>query len=189
VEEFLRQARPQIDEELRNIRRYLSAGADAPTNREVRREIQDRMSECASVVRRPDAVQDALRNARAQLRRVQKKGIRLSEKKHLNVAFQNEHLCLTHVAFLETIAAYIRRGGGSRGGYMVADEEGELTIDSERGEDCPHRAENRDMRGEILETVLCGDGQFEVYPVDVRPLPKDNSWYETVWRDWREGRV
>ena len=188
-EEFVKLARDQIEEELANVRRYLNADSDAPTNREVRREIQERMSEHASVVRREEAVSQALSEARAQLRRVRKKGIRLSDKRHLNVAFQNEHLCLTHIAFQETIQSYIKRGGGSRGGYMVATDDGELTVDTERGSQCPHRPENEEMRGEILETVLRDDAQFEVYPVEVRPLPEDESWFESVWRDWRAGRM
>ena len=188
-EEFVKLARDQIEEELANVRRYLNADSDAPTNREVRREIQERMSEHASVVRGEEAVSQALSEARAQLRRVRKEGIQLSDKRHLNVAFQNEHLCLTQIAFLETIQFYIERGGGSRGGYMVATDDGELTVDTERGSQCPHRPENEEMRGEILETVLRDDVQFEVYPVEVRPLPEDESWFESVWRDWRAGRM
>jgi len=189
AERFLDLAQGQIEEEWDNIRRYLSAGSDAPTIREVRREIQGRMSEYASVVRRKEAISQALSDARSQLQRIQENGIRLSKKRHLNVAFQNEHLCLTQVAFLETISTYIQRGGGSRGGYMVADEDGGLTVDTEKGAECPHRPENVDMRSEILETELQDDGQFDVYPVDVRPLPEDDSWFETVWRDWRDGRI
>jgi len=45
------------------------------------------------------------------------------------------------------------------------------------------------MRGEILETALGEDGRFRVTPVPVRPLPEDDSWYETTWQAWAEGRV
>ena len=45
------------------------------------------------------------------------------------------------------------------------------------------------MRGEILETALDAGGSFQVKPVEVRPLPQDESWYETTWQAWREGKV
>ena len=29
----------------------------------------------------------------------------------------------------------------------------------------------------------------DVTPVPVRPIPDDDSWYETTWREWLEGRI
>ena len=53
----------------------------------------------------------------------------------------------------------------------------------------PHRSENLAMRGEVLETRLAGPGDFHVAPVPVRPLPEDESWYETTWRAWVNGEI
>ncbi|MFW5923832.1 MAG: oxidoreductase, partial [Planctomycetota bacterium] len=95
---------------------------------------------------------------------------------------------LTHIAFLESILCYIERGGGSRGGYLVEDPEGELDVHTEQGTELPHRPENEEMKTEILETVKDGD-EFRVYPVRRRPLPEDDSWYETTWNEWMEGNI
>jgi hypothetical protein len=136
-----------------------------------------------------EGVNEALHGARALFKTIRDQGIYLQKKGELNLALQNEHLCLTHIAFLETIKAYIERGGGSRGGYVIADPKGGAFVETKRGKELPHRLENPDMRSEILETVLHQNGEFRVSPVRVRPLPLDDSWYETTWKDWREGKV
>jgi len=188
-EAFLRAVTPQLERELADVRRHLDAGADAPTNDEARSAIQRRMTRYGAFMRSIEGVTTALAEAHQQYKTIRERGIRIAARSELNLAFQNEHLCLTHIAFLETIKAYIERGGGSRGGYVVADPEGTLKIETRRGSELPHRPENVEMRREILETVLGPDGRFRVTPVQVRPLPEDDSWYETTWAEWREGRV
>ncbi len=180
---------PQIEAALADVRRYLGAGANAPTNEEVRRDIQRRMTRHGAFVRAQEGVAEALSDARRLRRRIAAEGIRLGGPGELNLAFQNELLCLTHVAFLTTIRTYIERGGGSRGGYLIAAADGDLTVKTRKGSELPHRSENMAMRGEVQETILGPDGEFHVTPVSVRPLPEDDSWYETTWQAWREGRV
>ena len=188
-DDFLRACHHQVQAECQNIARYLHASHSAPSNQEVRRQIQDRMSQHAAFVRSRDGVRRALAEARELRDAIQQNGIRLAEKGELNLVFQNEHLCLTHIAFLEAIHSYIERGGGSRGGYMILAQDGDLTVDTKRGSECPHRGERLEMRKEILETALGKDGESSTHSVDVRPLPEDKSWYETIWQAWREGKV
>ena len=188
-EQFLRTCSARIHEELGIIRRHLDAGAAAPTNEEVRSEIKHRMSMHGAFLRSAEGVEEALAGARRLRDTITDQGIRIEAKTDLNRAFQNQHLCLTHIAFLETIRAYIERGGGSRGGYLIQDPEGELSVQTKKGTELPHRPENMEMREEILETVLGADGEFEVRPVERRPLPEDESWYETTWDEWRQGRI
>jgi len=188
-DEFLRACKGQVQEVLADVSRFLKAGAGAPSNRQVRTEIQRRMTRHGAFLRSLEGATRALADAEKLRENIAASGIRLGHPSELNLAFQNEHLCLTHVAFLETIKSYIERGGGSRGGYVIADPDGELSVETKRGRELPHRPENMQMRGEILETALGEDGRFRVTPVPVRPLPEDDSWYETTWQAWAEGRV
>ena len=188
-DDFLRACAPQIERELASIERFLKPADSAPTNEQVRAQIQRRMTQHGASIRSAAAVGAALAEARRLRRTIRQHGIRLQGKGELNLAFQNEHLCLTHIAFLETIRAYIERGGGSRGGYVIADPRGKLSVETKRGSHLPHRPENLEMRKEILETILDVAGEPCVRPVPVRPLPHDDSWYETIWRECREGRV
>jgi hypothetical protein len=130
--------------------------------------------------------------ARELYRRIVEHGIACPGRKELARATEDRHLALTSIAFLEAIEYYIENGGGSRGGYMILDENGDRGVDSKRGSELRHRSENQDKRKEILEIGMEGDAKianFAISPVPVRPLPDDDSWYETAWADWNEGRI
>jgi len=189
AESFAQAAVGQVSDELSRLRRYERAAATAKPVRQVRAEIQDRMSREGAFIRNLDGARRALSEARALWRQLQTEGSAVKSASELPAAIQNEHLCLTHIAFLQTIVTYIEQGGGSRGAYVVLDERGDRKLVTRRGEEMPHRAENLEKRKEIFETTLSGDGEFAVRPVPVRPLPQDDSWYETTWRDWQEGRI
>ena len=189
LEAFLDTVRPRVEEKLGRMESLLAGSADAQPANAVRREIQQRMSAYGAFLRSADGVAEALRGGRKLWRRIQTDGMRLDSPKDLPAALENEALCLSHLAFLQAIQAYIQRGGGSRGAFMILDDAGDLVVDSRKGPMLRHRSENLAMRQEILEVVLAGDGEFRIAAVPVRPLPDDQSWYETTWRDWLEGRV
>ena len=189
IDTFLAAVGPQVDEELAEIRRYLNASDSAPNVHDVRTEIQQRMSAHAAFIRSEAGVTQALNEAKLLRSKLATQAMRLANRKQLPVAIQNTNLCLTHIAYLETLKALIERDGGSRGAYMVLDDDGDLTVTTKKGECLRHRSENLAIREEILETRLNGNGDFDVYPVPVRPLPEDDSWYETAWSEWRDGTV
>lgn len=188
LQERLTVAREQLTEELVQLRGHLHAGSNAPASTEVRHEIQQRMTAQASFMRTSEGVRNALSEANKLLKRV-RLGLRIMSPQELPQAVQNVHLCLTHVAFLSAIHDLIQRGGGSRGGYVVVDREGNAVMETVRGPRLPHRPENIEMRQEITEVRFTPGGDCQVRPTPVRPLPDDQSWYETTWRDWREGRI
>ncbi len=179
----------QVQEELAEIKRYVEAPESAPNVREVRSEIQERMSAHAAFIRSEAGTREAIDGAKRLRARLAKDGMRVANRQQLVTAIQNANLCLTHVAYLEALRALIERGGGSRGAYMVLDDAGDLSVKTKRGECLRHRAENVAMRNEILEVQLNARGEFDVWPAPVRPLPNDDSWYETTWSEWREGRI
>ena len=186
---FMAAVLDQVRDELAGIRCHLNAPDNAPTVHEVRSEIQDSMSAHAAFIRSEAGVSQALNEAKLLASRLASKGMRVANRKQLPAAIQNTHLCLTHIAYLTALEVLVERGGGSRGSYMVVDNRGDLTVRTKRGECLPHRSENMPMRDEILEVVMNAAGAFDVKGVPVRPLPEDDSWYETTWADWREGRI
>ena len=189
LSDFVKLASDQVAGEAAGIRRLLDSPADAPTPAQVRSEIQDRMTEEGAFLRSVASIGGAVSEAKALWGRVTASGMRLASRGELPAAIQNVHLCLTHIAFLQTIQTLIERGGGSRGGYMILDRDGDLAVKTKRGNELPHRSENLAMRAEILEACLAAGGDFDVRPVPVRPLPNDESWYETTWRQWLRGEI
>jgi len=171
------------------LKKIINAGEDALPCRDIRHEIQDRMSASAAFLRSEESVRQALREAKVMRDRIAKQGIRLASRKGLPRAIQNRNLCLTHIAFLETLRAYIDLEGGSRGSYMIVDPQGEGVAEAKNGKIMNFRPDKLELRKKIMETELGKDGQFNVAAVDVRPLPEDDSWFETTWNAWREGAI
>jgi succinate dehydrogenase/fumarate reductase flavoprotein subunit len=177
----------QVREQLAEYARWLAAGEAAPRPREVRKEIQERMSRAGGPLRSLAGCRESLAEAEALYARIQKQGIRCASAGRLARASEERQLALTHVCYLAAISAYIERGGGSRGGCAVLDPAGPVRIPDPVDGDFCLRPENLDMRSEILETHW-RRGRCSVGAVPVRPLPQDDSWFETVWRERRQDR-
>ena len=169
----------------------LTTGADALDPDAIRPAIQERMSRCGAFVRSLPAARQGLKEAKDLYARILRNGIRCRDTRALARITEDKHLALASIAFLEALRSYIENGGGSRGGFMILDEKGDLTVDSKRSSELRHRSENTEKRMEILEVQAVDGhpGEFAVTPVAVRPLPKDDSWYETTWAAWSDGRI
>lgn len=188
---FMEAVQPQVAAQHADYRSYLTAGPEAVELDTVRGEIQERMSRNGAFIRDAAAAAAAAKDAHALYRRILEHGLRCPGTRALARASEDKLMALTSIAFLEAIRYYIENGGGSRGGYMVLDDQGDLTVDSKRDRELRHRSENMDKRNEILEVALSGNepDSFAITPVPVRPLPDDDSWYETTWAAWNEGRI
>jgi succinate dehydrogenase/fumarate reductase flavoprotein subunit len=190
VEGFVAEIGEQIADLHGMYSRWLNADAGLSPNA-IRPAIQERMSAVGAFVRELGAVKAALAEARTLHERISEQGIACTSPKQLARASEDRHLALTSIAFLRAIEAYIEGGGGSRGGYMILDAAGDVALESKRGRELPHRSENLAKRQEILELALVPDSlcDFAVEPVAVRPLPEDDSWYETAWAAWNRGEI
>ena len=73
---------------------------------------------------------------------------------------------------------YAECGGGSRGSYLLEPQNGQTPDGVPPG---PGVAEESFLDPETLET------RHVFRPV--RPIPEDNAWFETVYNDYRMGRV
>lgn len=183
--EFGKVADSQLDE----LKMYMTDGALSPVD--VRRDIQGRMSGNGAFMRSLSRARNALAEAKKLYADIMRRGFECRSAVQLPLAMETRWLALTSVAFLQAIVSYIERGGGSRGAYMVLDDEGELDVQV-AGENClRHRGENMDARKEILELALRPDTacDFDVTAVPVRPLPSDDSWFENTWADFTDGRI
>jgi succinate dehydrogenase/fumarate reductase flavoprotein subunit len=189
--DFARVVAEQVAAQHEEYTRCLNPGPGALDLAAIRPEIQERMSAEGAFVRSLEGVTGALAAARDLYARIRRHGIHCPERKLLARASEDKLLALTSIAFLEAIRHYIQHGGGSRGGYMILDDKGELWVESKRGRELRHRGENLDLRREILEIAQAAGrpGEFVVHAVPARPLPKDESWFETTWATWNAGGI
>jgi succinate dehydrogenase/fumarate reductase flavoprotein subunit len=151
-----------------------------------RKEIQNRMTVNGSHIREINGVKSALKEAYALKEKLATEK-KIKSKDELVKFYQNQSLCFAHIAYLECIRAYLEKGGGSRGSYLVMDPEGEK-IYEKLDDYWKFKPENPDLRDKIL-TIEYLDGKFVTDWTPVRPIPEDNYWYENVWRDYREKKI
>ena len=152
----------------------------------VRDEIQTRMTVSGSHIREINSVTKALKEA-YELKDKIEKDKKIKSKSEIVKIYQNQSLCLAHIAYLEAIKAYLEKGGGSRGSYLVMDPKGE-NIYEKLDKYWKFKPENPDLRDKIL-TVIYKDGKFITDWIPVNKIPEDNYWYENVWRDYREKKI
>lgn len=166
-----------------------------PNSREVIREVQKRMMEEAGFVVTPEGVTRALAEAKIQYEKIRQGGIALSDGhpgKQLRMCYVAEDMVLTQIAVLSTLAAYLERGGGSRGSRAVLDPAGEGRV-LKKGLDLP-AYRYRLGRAEHLEEILVlrfrpKTWDFEVVVEKRAPLPSAEAVNAPVFEvEWREHR-
>ncbi len=159
------------------------------TIRECLAELKRRMSSCGAAIRDPDEVRAEVVRARELSQRARRE-LRVASDRDLPRGFKALDLALTHAVYLEAIAEYLERGGKSRGSFLVPDAAGKT----------PHPLLGRRwafslagpedfVTDNILEVRLDGHGRVQKSWVPVRPVPRPEGWFETVWNDYREDRI
>lgn len=134
----------------------------------LRRSLGSLMSRNCAHIRSADKAREAVEEI-ARLRRQLEEETAVQEPKQLAQAFRAEDLLITAHTLAQCILAYIRHGGGSRGSYLIQG----AGLDEGR------------HAGEILEAQW-RDGKLVTSWRPVRPIPRRDQWFETVWREFRE---
>jgi hypothetical protein len=161
-----------------------------PNHSSFRKELQRRMTSSAGFIREAQTVRSGL----AEAETARKAPISARDRSDLPLAWETRNLLLTSLAFLRTIDAYLTDGGGSRGAYLVAAAGSQRSavsgeskvgmVDSAKGviyTFAKERPEDRMRRAKVSGPDLSISWE------PVRPLPTDDSWFETTWADWRKG--
>jgi succinate dehydrogenase/fumarate reductase flavoprotein subunit len=181
---FLELATPDTERILALAEKWMGAyeGSEFST---ILSEIQKRMSASGGIIRNRKTIALAAREADRLVNELPGK-IKASAVGELADSFRLFDLCITHSVYLEAIRTYIEMGGRSRGSYIVTDEpddSGKSVEDSILNpEICLY---DREIEKKILELKL-KDGSVVPELTDIRDIPKQNLWFEHVWRDYLE---
>jgi succinate dehydrogenase/fumarate reductase flavoprotein subunit len=187
---FLDLSGEQIKKRLSFAKRIIDASSrDALLLESSREEIQERMSSCGSHIRDPQKIREALSGAWKLYHRM-KDEMQISSVTELPKAFKNMDLCLTHALYLEAIKEYLEKGGQSRGSYLVLNPDGERPC-AELGEEWKFLLSEEDgiVNKKILEISLNEEGNVQKKWVDIRPIPQQDTWFETVWNRYRNDEI
>lgn len=188
VEAFGAAVGGQIEQYIERMRQVQVRGESAGAGiGEVTDQIGRRMSEQGGFLRRERGLEQAVNEAQELYHRLRTEGVKLSRRGDLLRAVQLEYMCLTHWAYLAAAKEMMGRGGGSRGSHMVLDPDGQQVHPL-----LPQwrlRAENKDLRDEVLEMRWDGEGQFRFSVSRVRPIPPIDAWFENTWAAYRSGAI
>ena len=187
--DFLETAGIQIQRIIDQARNAIEPDADESVILSGLDEIRERMTRCGAHIRNPLDIKKAVDDAWALYRQLAAKG-RIDNQKKLPLLFKVLNLCLTHAVYLEAIQEYMDQGGKSRGSYLVLDRNGEK----------PCVAMDDHWRFALTEEDVCAnkkileirlDDKLRVHKqwVEVRPIPREEAWFEEVWREFREDRI
>jgi len=172
-----------------------SAGSSAREPDEVLHEIQHRMTLFGGPVRQRDAAGRALADAVALVKQLGSDGLRVDDPARLAAAIEVEHLAIASVAYLKAIVALLDEGAGSRGSFLVLDDDGQTihpnVLDADGQKPLRYRPENVALRQSVLRVTAdqrSPDG-FRCEPIPVRRLMRQPKAFEAAWRDYREAKI
>lgn len=190
VADLLEQFRPDLEHCLRQIDEAASR-PQALDPQQIRREIQQRMSDQAGFICRPEGVAEALAGARELNRRIAEQGVAVVHPNKAAVSYQWRQMALVSEAVLTALDHYIRQGGGSRGARAICSPRGEEVPHSRTGvlEDYRFLAEQPRHRQEQLR-VTYRDGTFDVKAQPLRAMgDPDAIFFEKNWPDYLTGAI
>jgi len=156
--------------------------------REERLELQARMSRAGAHIRSAGGLEQAVKDAWAQVRRLDRQGCRYGRAADQGQAAQNRQLCLAHAVYLEALGFVVRQGVGSRGSALVLHLEG-VHMHDRLDASWKMVKENPAFREKVQETVYTGAGRVSNRWVPCRPVPRPELWFETVWAQFRAGSI
>jgi hypothetical protein len=116
--------------------------------------------------------------------------MKIVSSQNLPAAFKNLDLCLTHALYLEAIGEFLKKGGKSRGSYLVMDPNGEKP-NKEMSDDWKFSFNEDEafVNDKILEIYLDKDFNVEKQWVDIRPIPEEDLWFENVWNRYMKDEI
>ena len=146
------------------------------------------MTRVGAHIRSTSEVREAVSEAWAQLRRIERSGCSHDGPRGLAEALRNRHLCFAHAVYLEAICYDLHSGVGSRGSSIAVTPNG-VRIHDKLSNEWRIAPEDPAFREKVLETVASPDGEVKNEWVDRRPIPRTEAWFETAWARFRHGEI
>ncbi len=172
----------QVGKCLEDAERFVSK-SDGRTAKEVKAEIQARMSDYAGIICTQSDVSKALEDARALRREIDADGIQVSSPSLVGNAFRWRQMTWVSEAVLTALDYYIQNGGGSRGARAICSEQGTRCPDA-KSEDLSRfrfvEEQEKDRQEKLIVTREADGIRIHALPVDLTPEVK-REFFEKGW--------
>lgn len=158
--------------------------------RDIRAEVQARMSDHAGILCTPQDVSEAHEKARALNARILENGIKASRPNEVTRVVQWQQMAIASQAVLAALDHYIQQGGGSRGARAICDPNGSEIPQTVNGPlpEYRFRAERDDDKETQLRIRLSGS-ELVITKVPNRPYGGDKTFFERDWSAWLTGDI
>lgn len=179
--DFVRLANASVERQTEFCEAVLSNEPNADLKISVARR---RMSDGAAAIRDGATLSGLIDAVTEDLRTVQT-SVGVNSKALLYKAYRLYDILLVQQAVLTAMLDYEKKVGKTRGSALYRDKNGELREGLEElFRFCPDKLAAADS----IQSVCLKDGVCEASWRRVRPLPEDDGFFETVWREYRENK-
>ena len=155
--------------------------------------IQERMEKFAGIVRPIDGLEQKLEKIQSELNEFNK-FIYLENLNELILYFKVKDLLLTQYLFFSSLLDYHQHYGQSRGSFLISRKKLNPSI-NEHFIKLPNKLSsfnfiksNLELKDQI-QTIRLKNDKVEIKWEKVREIPKTHGWFETVWKDYNDGKV
>ncbi len=190
VEVSLESCKEQIGEFVSLVDRFTSSpDGDLLRMKKVlddhRAELQHRMTTGAGPIRSRSVVEEALSAAVQQRTRLY--ALQGVPDVYLPRILKLRHMMEAQIWYLFAVKSYIEDGGGSRGSYLVIDDEHPDSYSPLNG----YRIQGEDekLRSRVQVILRDQSGELSQRLDPCREVPAESFWFERVWRDFLDGRT
>ncbi len=183
----------KIDALVKQLQRPSVANSFTP--QQVIEQVQNRMTASAGHIRELDDAKHALEDAVKMYNQITEKGLSVDGKSQLVETVKAESLSLASIGYLAALVELLSQGGGSRGSYLVADENGtEIhsdVKDASGNGTFKYKSESKELTRSIIRIQYDPQHQhlFACKNVPVRLVPKERKAFEPAWTDYRNGKI
>lgn len=142
-----------------------------------------RMSRYGAAIRTRDNIWKALNEVKRDIEDFKKK-VKVKNIVNLSRVFRMYDALICQYVYLSSMVDYVDNGGRSRGSALYFDEKGNLPY-----ENLPETFRfslDDGSRGDMVQEVLYNNGECLFNWRKVREIPREDDFFENVWRSYRE---
>ncbi len=150
-----------------------------------------RMTRVGAHIRNAEDVESALKECNEDLKSFKYILGGLSGANELPDAFRARDMLITQFVYLSAIKEYIKKGGKSRGSYLISDTAGRLPAQG-LPENFRYLLDDGELMKQTCEISLeKRDGAYccRVEWKPARPIPEEDNWFENVWNEYMNGEI
>ncbi|AEE91952.1 Fumarate reductase/succinate dehydrogenase flavoprotein domain protein [Tepidanaerobacter acetatoxydans Re1] len=157
--------------------------SDCDNVREIWDNAAKRMSRFGGAIRSIENIAKAAEEVRNELMNFNKT-VKVSSASGLCRVYRLHDMLLSQYVYLEAMLDYVRCGGKSRGSALYTDKNGIKPHDALP--DLFTFTLDDGTRGDMVQEVIYQNGKCEFIWRKVRQIPKDDDFFENVWRTYRK---